>query len=208
MHVRSRRKDEQEDTICKVFSRLLTATLLSPLIELAEHQEMLDMGEKAGQQRCSPDKGESGWGEASKCSHMLLFPPGSFFPLLAGLETSCVGSPKYHGWLLSIWYETLLPAWSLSWGWFLSLMLTEGLLPFRCGTGSRILCFCHFRTALLKWTSLGTSLAGMRESVSVHGGCCKSGLLRKPAYRRERRVRCLSANYILNSRLDFQGHFR
>lgn len=56
----------------------MTAALLSPLMELAECQKTLEMGEEAGQQRCDPGKGESGWGEATKCTNTLSFPPGSF----------------------------------------------------------------------------------------------------------------------------------
>lgn len=55
----------------------MTAAFLSPLIELAECQKMLDVGERAGKQRCNPDKSKSDRGEASKCTNILAFQPGS-----------------------------------------------------------------------------------------------------------------------------------
>lgn len=55
----------------------MTAAFLSPLIDLATCQKVLDVGEKPGQQRCSLDKSESGWGEASKCTNMLSSQRGS-----------------------------------------------------------------------------------------------------------------------------------
>lgn len=79
------KKTPYKTTICKVFSRLMTAAFLSPLTELAKCQKMLDMDEQAGQQRCNPDKSESGWREVSKCTDMLSFPPGSLSFL------SCLG---------------------------------------------------------------------------------------------------------------------